>query len=206
MRKIIILGLNSTCPEIDREELINSEVWTLNDWYRPYPFLKHPSRVYQIHTDIDNIVKERQKECPDRWINWDVEYVKSNAEIVTLEKDLRFLNQRVLNPQLLMKKYGAAFFSQSFSYMAAGAINEKIQSVKMVGFSLMERPEYFDCFPQCIFVADAMINAGIEVESKILDEWRKKQAELTSNLKEHILNTKQESWLCQDMYGLKKWQ
>ena len=170
-KEVIILGLNDVDPTINRDELEQCEVWTLNDYYRPYPWLK-PDRVYQVHTDIDNAVTEMQKKRPDRWKNWREKYNESGAEIVTLKHDPLLNNQIVMDVVKMSENYGTGFFSQTFAYMAYDAIEEGYTIVKLRGFSSMEGKDYKDCFPQCIGVVDKMKEANIFVDSKIYGSWK----------------------------------
>jgi len=174
MRKVIFLGLNANDIVIDKAEILSSEVWTMNDWFRPYPWLNSPAKVFQVHTNIDECIKN----APDwRWVNWVNEYKKSNSEIVTLKFDKRWDIQRVLNPTDLATRYGREFFSQSLAYMASLAIDQGVSEVKMVGFGMMDEPGRTDCFPGCIDTVDRMKKNGIFIESNIYEMWIKKQIE-----------------------------
>jgi hypothetical protein len=192
MRKVIFLGLNAHDIAIDKAEILSSEVWTMNDWFRPYPWLNGPAKVFQIHTDIDECIEK----APDyRWIDWVNEYKKSNAEIVTLKYDGRWDIQRVLSAVGLVEKYNAWFFNQTLSYMAALAIDSGVTEVKMVGFGMLDEPGRMDCFPGCIGVVDKMRDCGIKIESNIFEMWVKKQA--LQGIKDYFNRDK----TITDMYG-----
>ena len=173
MKEVVFLALNHSDPEIDTRIIENCEVWTLNDYYRCYPWLE-PTRIFQTHMNIDENVKNIQKGRPDRWQNWREKYNNSNAEIVTLKEDPGLKKQFVLDVKYLADKYGVEFFKSTLSYMAAEAIAYKYDKVHLMGFSMMEDYDYADCFPNCIYICDKMIEKGIKIESKILSDWKEK--------------------------------
>ena len=175
-KEVVFLALDSADPTIDWKMLEKSEVWTLNDYYRVYPWL-NPARVYQVHTNIDLNIETIQKERPERWQNWREKYNESGAKIVTLANDEKLKNQhdwqigRICN-------YPAGFFTQTLAYMAADAIEEEYSKVTMMGFSVMDRIDYHDCFPSCVYILEYMMDKGVCVEAPIYPQWKTKQIKL----------------------------
>jgi hypothetical protein len=59
----------------------HGEIWAINDWYRPYPWLKNPDRIYNIHQ------QESMAGVPSyRFVNWEQEYrdaISRGVEVIT---------------------------------------------------------------------------------------------------------------------------
>lgn len=143
------------------------EIWTLNDWYRVYPDIKNPAKIYQIHGNFD------LTSLPGRYIDWERHYRESEAEIVTINES-DFENGRVFDKQRALDEFGIRFFTSTMSYMFADVImGGKVKKVFMEGIHLIAG-EFVNQVPGVLHAIDLCREMGIEVYSRFEDEWRHK--------------------------------
>ncbi len=162
MRAIVILGLNpKNVPVLPPSR----EVWTLGDWYRPFPWLR-PARVYQIHSNFNGMPGN-----PERYLNWREEYAKSGAEII-VTTPLGFERERVFDAEKALAVFGEAMFGCTVGYMAADAVFEGVERIEFVGFGLSLGSEFAWQAPLMLCAIDYCRQAGIEVIAKDEAKWR----------------------------------
>lgn len=163
MKKITILGLNH--KGVGPSTVRGREVWTLGDFYRPFPWLK-PGRVYQIHTDFDG-----KHEDPTRYLNWRDEYEKSGAEII-VTTPLGFSRERIFDIPRALAEFNNTIFACTTGYMFAEAIWEGVQNIELQGFGLTLGSEYYWQAPVMLCAIEIARSRGIEVSCLQEEKWR----------------------------------
>jgi hypothetical protein len=167
MSKVWFLGLGAETPaDVLAARLEGQRVWTINDWYRFYPWLRGHERVYNVH--------EVPNEHPDgsgRFERWRWFYEASGAEIVTVD-DHGFKRQRIIDSDGLLKEFGAFFFGSSLGFMFAEAIREGVKVIEMEGIQLRAGQEYAYQIPSVLHNIDVARGLGIDVRTPHEPRWR----------------------------------
>ena len=163
-RHIAIAGL---AGGVAPTNIQGKEVWTMNDWYRVYPWLKHPQRVYQIHGLMDNVF------LPGRYENWRERYNDSGAKIITVT-DQKVKNQKRWDRyRRIEKKYGRNTFTSTMCYMMADAITERVDEIHIFGVKLISY-EFVKQVPELLLWIERAEVEGIKVVCNMRETWEAK--------------------------------
>lgn len=111
------------------------QVWTCNDWYKFYSQLKHPDRIYQIHTNW-TAEDGGTRRCP----GWVPKYNASGARVITTVHYDGLQNQELFDYESAIEMRGERFFSCTWAYMLHDAMLEGFTEIEMVGIN--PRGEY----------------------------------------------------------------
>jgi hypothetical protein len=172
MSSVAFLGLagrqsNHTLRLVD-------SVWTLNDWYRVYPQVNNPGRVYQIHGNFNGAPT-----LEGRYENWREEYENSAADIVSM-CSLGFDKERIFQTERGLRDFGLNFFVSSLSYMFADAIWEGVSGIYIEGVHLIAG-EFLSQVPGTLRNIETAREHGIEVHCNLEEEWKKKLSTIDWN-------------------------
>lgn len=173
-RVVQIIGLyRQDLKDLDEESLKSyGEIWTINDWYRPYPWLKNPDRVYNIHQ------QESMAGVPNyRFVNWEQEYKEAIArgvEIITPFQYSDGLNTKLLPIKELEDTFPVHQLQCSISIMMGVAILERVDKIIFRGIYLREE-EYKYQIDGILLMAEYARCRGIEVEMPYEDKWIKER-------------------------------
>ncbi len=173
MDKVVqIVGLyRQDLRDFDEESLkSNGEIWTINDWYRSYPWLKNPDRVYNIHP------QESMDDVPQyRFVNWKKEYkeaISRGVKIITPFQYDNSLNTELMPIEKLEETFPAYMLQCSISIMMGIAILEMCDKIILRGVHLREE-EYKYQVDGILRMAEYARERGIEVEMEHEEDWLK---------------------------------
>lgn len=166
-RNVVFLGLSKNYVYRHLLENKGTEIWSLNDCYQPYPWLKVKSkynltRIYQIHRN--------DPEKPNRFVRWKQEYNDLGCEIVTI-KDWGLKNQRIINNQDYVDKFGYELFQCSLGWFFADAIMESVTSIHLMGVDLDKEGEWEYQRPSVLKAIYKARENGITVLSHMESKW-----------------------------------
>lgn len=155
----------------DEESLkAHGEIWTINDWYRPYPWLKNPDRVYNIHP------QESMNDVPQyRFVNWKQEYkeaISRGVKIITPSKYDDNLNTELMPLEKLEETFPIYMLQCSISIMMGIAILEMRNKIILRGVHLRE-DEYRYQVDGILRMAEYARERGIEIEMEHEEAWLK---------------------------------
>lgn len=136
MKTVCLLGFGIQPSEQSiYDGFIDCPVWTLNDFWRFYPMLTKPDRVYQVH---DNWTIDGGTRPCSGWID---KYNKCGAEIVTTIK-YDGLNSRIYNYDKMNFLFGEKFHVATISYMFAEALYEGYKHIVVRGVTIRSDYDY----------------------------------------------------------------
>lgn len=174
-RVVQIIGLyRQDLHGLDEESLRScGEIWTINDWYRPYPWLKYPDRVYNLHP------QESMTDVPPyRFVNWKQEYkeaISRNVEIITPFQYDTGLNTKLLPIRQLEETFPVTQLQCSIAILMGVAILEGVDKIVLKGVYLRDE-EYKYQVEGILQMAEYARCRGIEVEMPYEKKWQKNRA------------------------------
>jgi len=174
-RVVQIIGLyRQDLQGLDEESLRScGEVWTINDWYRPYPWLKHPDRVYNLHP------QESMTDVPPyRFVNWKQEYKEAISRGVKIITPFRYdagLNTNLLPIYQLEETFSVTQLQCSIAILMGVAILKGVDKIILKGVYLREE-EYKYQVEGILQMAEYARCRGIEVEMPYEKKWQEKRS------------------------------
>ena len=152
MKKIAIVG---TAPDWKRAPFDDEdwEIWACN---KLATGLERCDRIFEIHRRFN----EDDLESPDKAY---LKSLKKETRPVYSIIPLGSKNNVVLDREKMFKKYGKTWFSSSFSYMLALALNMGVKEVGLWGMGMESREEYVVQQAGVRHFVDLMRFVGIKV-------------------------------------------
>jgi hypothetical protein len=166
-RKVIILGLYR--PGVPpKEELLDCEIWTLNDWYMKFPWMVSPKRVYQLHYNIESLDR-----IDNRFENWRYHYNKAieggtKIYVVRTHQDIHKYGQ-VYFPSSILRS--APNYYRSIELMMEHAIDEYVGEISLFGVRLKPCEYKYHCKGMIETIEKAR-KIGIIVNNPYEEEWK----------------------------------
>lgn len=169
IKGIVLLGLVKTNDLLMRlifYKCSGYEVWTLNDFWIPYPGLK-PDRAYQLHKDIIPHVDEfnNKRDCSNYLEECQERNVKTIIHDLSINDYMRYYGQQ---PEEWYQSSINYMFVDAWHEIEAGRSepNIIIEGMPFTGSGERDR--------QLPFVKSAVtmsVNRGITVQVSTLEEW-----------------------------------
>lgn len=174
MRDIVILGfaVDQNMNPVFDGAFGDSEIWTVNDWWNFYPRLEHPTRVYQIHDDYDDLKKVGQRNIA----NWKCKYNESKALAITSRTFTGLDNSRNFDFERAFSFFPKRLFTSSIAFAVMDAIMEHVDSISFRGVAMKADGEYGYQRPAICELVDRCIVAGIKLDVRQIMEWRRPAA------------------------------
>ena len=144
-------------------------LWTVNDWWRFYPDLRRPDRVYQIHRDYNGNHATDPSRC---YADWKDKYNQSGALIVTRRRVKGLVNQQRFDLKRGVSEFGKAFLGSSIGYMVADAIWAGADEIVMLGIRLADTDEYENQVDSIKLNIETARKRGIAVTNEFERNWR----------------------------------
>lgn len=176
--EVTILGLWRCDPYLEGMDTLDKfrgNVWTILDWYRSYPFILNPHRVYELHGR--NYVRYCMANgmvngyYPGEW----KEKYRSVQELHVWDEkwreELGSDNIRIVDFEKLKAKYGEKTLSSTGSTMVCEAVEAGYKKIHITGFSM--KTAY-------LIEATGMLKAiacaereGVEIVTPYRDRWER---------------------------------
>jgi len=165
--EVTILGLFS--PDVEISEF-KGEIWTLTDWYRPYPWLSKIDRLFEVHTlkEVHDLAK-----VGDRYPGDFKEHYNSCGGTIVVDDeawvDFLDVNVELLNYDSLKKRHQidckSSIDVMLIDALEHGADKIHIEGVLMIGDS---HEKYIQSMLKTI---NYIRGEGIDVITKHEDLW-----------------------------------
>lgn len=174
-KRVGILGLFTPDGVRYRQERYD-EIWTLNDWYRTYPELVSPTRIFNPHWDLEGLAERIRHEnrYPGDWKQRYLDAAEGGSRIVLVEK-LDFLpddGQELLRDDL-PDEVDLNDVVCSITLMIYTALLEGFTEIDLPGVCFGMPDERTHQRRKCLTAIDYAADRGVEVTGTYIDEWRK---------------------------------
>jgi len=171
MRRVKILGFHILSSEAHVADGVFSgcELWTLNDWWRFFPHLRRPHRLYQIHENWDGENSSMPwRNAPD----WKARYEKSGADCVLANSE-GLTRERIFDVDRADREFGRGFLGSTLSYMIVDAIWEGVAKVDLVGVKMLGDQEHIKQVPNLLWNVEVARARGIKVFNPYENVWKR---------------------------------
>lgn len=153
-KKIAILGTAPTWKDAPFRKP-DWEIWTANRYgLRQKPW----DRLFEIHQNWDY----ESVEAKEQYLA-DLEAVKPPQQVISIVPLGARVSNFVLDREKLFEKYGRIWFSSTFGYMCAWALEQKPTDIGFYGVDLEAKEEYIVQFAAVRHFIDLMKERGITV-------------------------------------------
>jgi hypothetical protein len=170
--EVTILGLFS--PDVAINTEFKGQVWSLTDWYRPYPWLPKLDRLYEVHglKHVQKLVEEFDKH--NRYPGNFKEHFENCGGTIVVDDEawVEYLDADVelLDYDKLKSQYPLGFTS-SIDVMMIDAIDMGFDTIHLEGVMLMD--DIHNMFIKSILnTIDHAREQGIEITAIHEQEWR----------------------------------
>jgi len=155
---------------------IKGEVWTLGDFYLPYPWLENIDRLYELHQQSSTL--RESEEMRGRFNgDWKEKFKLAKKFIVDDEAWLKHVDGEKIDYDKLKAKYPLDFVC-TIDIMIAEAIDYGAEKINLVGVYMFgDGHEIF--IKSMLKAVDYARSIGIEVNCPFEDEWRQYKGEST---------------------------
>ena len=170
MTEVNILGLCSPQVVAKTAEDFKGEIWSLNDWYRPYPWLPKIDRLYEVHK-LDKVLEQQSR--GGRYKGFKKPFENMGGKIIV--DDVRFIEYLDADVELLrydfLKNTYPLDFSCTIEIMIIEAIDKGFEKINLCGIFLLggNHGQYIKGILKAIDYARGL---GIEINTQHEDEWR----------------------------------
>ena len=151
---------------IDKKDK-NTEIWAMNSWRIVYPNLKHPDKVFHIHSWLSSKDKDDIIEV----------YNNSGAEIVTIKPFEKLKNNRVIDIKKYVDIWTEDFFASTCNHCFAMAVDEKPDKIVLLGVQMLAYNELDYQLPAMRYGIWKARESGIEVWAQFEEQWKRVKPE-----------------------------